>query len=189
MGRQLIVVIFALCAAMALILSLILIAEPVSGAGGSAHPLFAGMRNGGDGLARLQHIGALGYAFQALLLALIIALSMLGVSERHRSARLRAYMIATLAFSLFILWRMVTTHLQFLHSGETQFFMGFPAPTAWAIYGVWAGAVPLMLIYVIGFRQYIYTAEDEAEFAALLAESRANPPLSDSDTHSNKEAH
>ncbi|MBT4781135.1 MAG: hypothetical protein HOO05_01910, partial [Gammaproteobacteria bacterium] len=63
MGRQLIYVIAAICAAMTIILFLILTAEPVTNAGGSAHPIFAGMRIGGDGLARLEHIGSLGYAF------------------------------------------------------------------------------------------------------------------------------
>jgi hypothetical protein len=173
MGRALIYVIFALCAAMTLLLLLILLAEPVAGAGGVAHPVFEGMRRGGDGAARLQHIGAYAYAFQALLLALIVALSTLGISERHRSARLRGYMISTFLFSAFILWRMVASHQQFLATGETTYFMGFPAATAWAIYGVWAGAVPLMIIYVAGFRQYIYTEDDEAQFNALLEETRA----------------
>ncbi len=90
-------------------------------------PVFSGMRIGGDGLARLEYIGTLGYAFQALLLSLIVAFATLGVSERHRTPRLRAYMIATLVFSVFILWRMVASHLNFIATGETSYFMGFPA--------------------------------------------------------------
>ena len=173
MGRQLIYVIAAICAAMTVILLLILTAEPVVDAGGSARPVFAGMRIGGDGLARLEHIGSLGYAFQALLLSLIVAFATLGVSEKHRTPRLRAYMIATLIFSLFILWRMVTSHLNFMNTGETNYFMGFPAPTAWAMYGVWLGGIPLVLIYTLGFRQFIYTDEDQAEFEQLVIESAA----------------
>ena len=65
---------------------------------------------------------------------------------------------------------MVAGHLHFLATGETSFFMGFPTPTAWAVYGVWAGALPSMFIYVIGFRQFIYTEEDEAEYEQLLIE-------------------
>lgn len=173
MGRALIYVIFALSAAIALLLLLIMLAEPVAGAGGVPHPVFEGMRRGGNGAARLQHIGSYAYSFQALLLALIVALSTLGVSERHRSARLRGYMISTFLFSAFILWRLVASHQQFLATGETSYFMGFPEATAWAIYGVWAGAVPLMILYVVGFRQYIYTEDDEAEFNTLLEETRA----------------
>ncbi len=173
MGRQLIYVIAAICAAMTIILFLILTAEPVTNAGGSAHPIFAGMRIGGDGLARLEHIGSLGYAFQALLLSLIVAFATLGVSEKHRTPRLRAYMIATLIFSLFILWQMVSSHLNFIATGETTYFMGFPTPTAWAMYGVWLGGIPLVMIYTLGFRQFIYTDEDQAEFEKLVAESAA----------------
>jgi len=173
MGRQLIYVIAAICTTMTVILLLILTAEPVANAGGAAHPVFPGMRIGGDGLARLETIGSLGYAFQALLLSLIVAFATLGVSERHRTPRLRAYMIATLVFSLFILWRMVASHLNFIATGETSYFMGFPAATAWAMYGVWLGGIPLVFIYTLGFRQFIYTDEDQAEFERLVAESVA----------------
>ncbi|MDA0804753.1 MAG: hypothetical protein O3A23_03810 [Proteobacteria bacterium] len=175
MGRQLIYVIAAICTTMTVILLLILTADPVANAGGAAHPVFAGMRIGGDGLARLETIGSLGYAFQALLLSLIVAFATLGVSERHRTPRLRAYMIATLVFSLFILWRMVASHLNFIATGETSYFMGFPTATAWAMYGVWLGGIPLVFIYTLGFRQFIYTDEDQAEFERLVAEPIAEP--------------
>ena len=179
MGRQLIYVIFALCAAMTLTLLLILVAEPVAGAGGVAHLVFDGMRIGGDGSARLESIGSLAYGFQALLLVLIVALATLGISERHRTTRLRAYMLATLIFSLFIFWRMVANHLQFLATGETEYFMGFPTATAWAVYGVWLGSAPLIILYVAGFRQFIYTEEDEASFNQLLAETTAANQIED----------
>ncbi len=82
-------------------------------------------------------------------------------------------MIATLIFSLFILWQMVSSHLSFIATGATTYFMGFPAPTAWAMYGVWLGGIPLVLIYTLGFSQFIYTDEDQAEFEKLVAESAA----------------
>ncbi len=41
------------------------------------------------------------------------------------------------------------------------------------MYGVWLGGIPLVLIYTLGFRQFIYTDEDQAEFEKLVAESAA----------------
>jgi hypothetical protein len=60
--------------------------------------------------------------------------------------------------------------LQFLDTNETDYFLGFPNATAWQTYGTWLGAIPLVLIYSLGFRKFIYTEEDERQFNALLAE-------------------
>jgi hypothetical protein len=38
---------------------------------------------------------------------------------------------------------------------------------------VWLGGIPLVLIYTLGFRQFIYTDEDQAEFERLVAETIA----------------
>ena len=65
---------------------------------------------------------------------------------------------------------MVSTHQEFLQTGETGYFMGFPVPTAWQMYGTWLSAIPLIIIYTLGFRHFIYTEEDEEQFEALLKE-------------------
>jgi len=38
------------------------------------------------------------------------------------------------------------------------------------MYGTWLGAIPLVVIYSLGFRHFVFTEEDEAEFNALLKE-------------------
>jgi hypothetical protein len=166
----LIYVIFAFGVLMAAILLAIILAEPVIAAGGAAHPSFPGMQVGGDGAARLQHIGMLGFAFHCLLLTQIVLLSMLGVSERYRTLKLGCYMGGCLGLMLVIAWGMFSNHLQYLDTSITGYFMGFPTATAWQLYGTWLGALPLIIIYSVGFGKFIYTAEDEEKFNALLAE-------------------
>jgi hypothetical protein len=175
MGKKLIYVILAICLAMAGILIAIIMSEPVANAGGIAHPQIPAMQVGGDGQARLEHIGGLAFMFQTLLLILIICLSMLGVSERYRSKDFIIYMSGTALFSLFCWWMMWSEHRQFMASGETGYFMGFPIATAWQMYGTWLGAIPLILIYSLGFRKYIYTEQDEKDFNKLLEEQNQKP--------------
>ena len=170
MTRGIIYSIFAICALMGVILLAISFAETVPNAGGVPHPEFPGMVIGGDGAARLEHIGGLAFAFNALLLTLVVSLSILGVSERHRSPKFLLAMAGSLIVMLLVWWAMFSTHQEFLRTGETGYFMGFPVPTAWQMYGTWLGAIPLVLIYTLGFRQFIFTEEDEAEFNALLKE-------------------
>lgn len=164
--------IFVTSLIMGLLLSAIMLADTVPNAGGLPHPDHPGMQIGGDGAARLEHIGTLGFLFQCFLLLLVVCLSILGVADRYRSPELLAYMGASLAFMLLVCWQMYTGHQEYLATGETGYFMGFPTATAWQVYGTWLGAIPLILIYSLGFRKYIYTAEDEAAFNKLLEESQ-----------------
>ena len=170
MRGKLIYVIFAIVLAMAAILLAIGLADAVPNGAGMAHPEFNGMRAGGDGAARLEHIGGLAFAFQCLLLALIVCLCALGVSEQRRSPELLAYMGGTLLFCLFVWWQMYSNHQAFLETGTTDYFMGFPVATAWQVFGTWLGAIPLILIYTLGFRKFIFTAEDEQKYEQLLSE-------------------
>lgn len=170
MRSKLIYIIFAIAVLMAGILLAISLAEPVANASGAAHPDFPGMQIGGDGAARLEHIGLLGFTFQCLLLCQIILLSLLGIAERHRTTDLYVYMFGTMLFTLFIGWQMYSGHQEYLDTGSTGYFMGFPTATAWQLYGTWLGAIPLVIIYSVGFRKYIYTPQDEEKFQQLLSE-------------------
>jgi len=175
MRSKLIYVIFATVLLMAGILVAICLAEPVPNGAGLAHAQISGMQVGGDGAARLEHIGSLAFAFHALLLVLIVCLAALGVAEERRSPELWAYMGGTLLFSLCIWWQMHFSHQAFLETGVTGYFMGFPVATAWQVYGTWLGAIPLIILYSLGFRKFIFTEEDELKYEALLEKIAKEP--------------
>jgi|TARA_B110000967_G_scaffold200944_1_gene237494 hypothetical protein len=168
MRSNLIYVIFAIVLLMAGILVAICLADTVPNAAGLAHAQFNGMQAGGNGAARLEHIGSLAFAFQSLLLLLIVCLAALGVAEERRSTEFWAYMGGTLLFSLFVWWQMYSGHQAFLETGVTSYFMGFPVATAWQVYGTWLGAIPLIILYTVGFRKFIFTDEDEQKYEKLL---------------------
>ena len=174
MERISIAIIFVLVLLMAILLILIGFAEPVANSGGLAHPDVPGMQIGGDGGERLQYIGVYAFLFQALLLALVVVLCALSVSERNQSPQFLVYLGLTLLLSWIVWWQMYSQHQLFLETGQTAYFMGFPVATAWQTYGTWLAAIPLVLIYSIGFRRYIYTADDEARFNDLLKQLEAD---------------
>lgn len=174
MANRLMGLIFAICIAMGILLVTILFAEQAPGAAGLPHPSIPGMLVGGDGQARLESIGGYAFAFQALLLLLICCLCALGVSARYRSLSFCAYLVGSYGFMFFVWWQMYFGHQDFMTGGETSYFLGFPIATAWQMYGTWLGAIPLVLIYIVGFSKYIYTEQDAAAFQALIAEKDAN---------------
>ncbi|MEQ8953510.1 MAG: hypothetical protein RL120_05200 [Gammaproteobacteria bacterium] len=146
----------------------ILLAEPAVNGGGIAHPRFPGMQAGGDGAERLAHIGSMAFLFHLLLLALITVLCIVGIARRHRSTPLMIVMLVNTLFTWLIAWQMHQSHLQFLATGETAYFLGFPTATAWGVYGTWLGAIPLIILYVAGFRRFFFTPEDAHKYQQLL---------------------
>ena len=156
------------------ILFAICLAEPVTNSSGLLHTIIPSMRIGGDGAARLVEIGGLAFIFQCLLLVLIVCLAALGVSRRYRTKEFYLYLGASLALMIIIWWQTYTGHQRFLETGATQYFLGFPIATAWQLYGTWVGAVPLVLIYCLGFHKFIYTDADQKKFEQILKQSNRN---------------
>ena len=88
MRGHLIHTIFFTAVIMAVVLVAICLTETVPDAGGKPHPDYSGLQIGGDGAARLEHIGLLSFSVGCLLLIQITLLSTLGVPERYRTTEL-----------------------------------------------------------------------------------------------------
>lgn len=163
--------IFAITLLMAGTLLMMMLAQPVANGAGLAHEIYAGMNRGGDGAARLAHIGIWAFSFECLLYLLIVALCALGVAPRRRDQRLYLLLGGSFLFMLLVWFQMYFGHQRFLESGESSYFLGFPSATAWQLYGTWLSGIPLMLIYCIWFSQYVFSDADEARFNELMAQS------------------
>ena len=172
MQRALIGGIFFCAAAMLGILLGIFLAPPFAGAAGLPHPTIAAMAIGGDGMARLAPIAPLAFAFHCLILLLCTLLAALGIAEKRRDSLLLLLLPLLFLWQLFICLQLWGGYLSFLQTGETAYVLGFPLPTAWQVYGVWLGAIPMVVFYCLAFSRYIYTEADEQAFAELLENSR-----------------
>jgi len=159
-----------LLAILALLCWLMMLPEPdfVTGA---PHPIFPGMNVGGDGAARLGHASAAIGVLGGLIMLLMQALPMLGVSERRRDGAFWVLMAVVAGAAQGTWWAMYLGYLAFLATGETRFVFGFPVPTTWMLFGVWSSGALFCLIYIIGFRRFVFTPEDEAAYEALRARS------------------
>jgi hypothetical protein len=153
-----------------LLISLMLIDEPAFSTG-LAHELYTGMNTGGDGLERLgDAVGRVGWLGAAIML-LMALMPALGVRAERRSALFWVLMTVVMAAGQWVWWSMYLGYLDFLRSGEPNFVLSFPAATSWMLYGVWLAGSLLSLIYIFGFRRFILSHEDEAEYEALRAEA------------------
>lgn len=159
-----------LLAILALLCWLMILPEPdlVTGA---PHPVFPGMNVGGDGAARLGSASGVIGVLGGLIMLLMQALPMLGVSERRRDGAFWVLMAVVACAAQGTWWAMYLGYLSYLATGETRFAFGFPVPTTWMLFGVWSSGALFCLIYIVGFRRFVFTAEDEAAYEALRAQS------------------
>lgn len=173
-GMRLIYILLGLLVAMIFLLIHIAGLPEPSASTGMAHPLIEHMRVGGDGLKRFVEVGPPAFIMQIVVLVLSMLLVVMGISERRRDGTLYWWVGICGVVSL-VNWYMVySTYQAFLISGETGFFLGFPVPSAWMIYGTWLSGLLLVAFYILGFRRFIFTDEDEAEYLALVSEVQAS---------------
>jgi hypothetical protein len=151
-----------------LLVILLLTGDPPA-ATGAPHAGFPGMSSGGDGLARLGGLGWVMCLIQVLTLLLIHGLIALSITERHRSP-LFWLLLGLCAFVSLAVWLgMYVSYIQFLETGDTGFVFGYPLSSALALFGVFLGGSLLCVLYIWGFRRFIYPEADEAAYEALRA--------------------
>jgi len=172
MQTKLVIAIFVFGLALCGILLLIGLTPPVDNAAGIAHPAYDGMRAGGDGAARIEPIASLAFIFHVIVLAQFACFVALGVSEQRRSGLFYLLIAGCYLLTLFVWWRLFASHQQYLNSGETQYFFGFPTATAWVVYGVYLSGVSFIALYVFGFKRFIWSDQDQETFQRLLDEQQ-----------------
>ena len=144
--------------------------EPPMSTGGP-HPDITGMSVGGDGSARVSSIFWSGFALLALFVVLVHLLVALSVSKHNRTALFWLLLTGTGVVSLGVYWGLFSSYGHFLETGETAYFLGFPAASAWMMFGIWLSGALLAVLYVVGFRRFVFSAEDEAAFDLLEAQA------------------
>jgi hypothetical protein len=164
--------VLALLLIIAACLVLIVVGPEPAGTTGSVHALFPAMRVGGDGASRYLPIGMLTLILQSAAIVLFGVLLYLGVNERHRSRLCRAWIVAGSVASMLIWWAILASYTEFLETGTTEMFLGFPVATAFTVFGLWLSGFVLVLGYVFGFRSFIFTSDDEARYDELIEKVR-----------------
>jgi len=153
----------------ALILS---IPEPINGHG-MAHLTVDGMRQVGDLRQQSDPVFGAGYLLGILIYLVISVLVYLGVQPAKRDGKL---VLAHTAATLLVLgvWSLLMyLFRQYLLTGDPMIVFGFPLPTLVMLLGVWIAPMSFSLIYILGFRRWVFTAEDEKTFRELLESKRS----------------
>jgi hypothetical protein len=149
-----------------LLLVLVLLEPAPVNATGIAHPSIPAMRIGGDS-TRFDVVASYAWWLQIFVLAQAHCLAALGVKAERRTPTFLILLGGCYLLAVFVWWQMIASYEAFVVSGETTYFFGFPAATAWQTYGLWFSGAGLIALYSVGFRHYVWSDEDEAKFTAL----------------------
>ena len=138
---------------------------------GLAHPDVAGMSRGGDA-ARTDPVLGLGWALGLLEIAVVAVL----VRWVVRGPGASLWLSVSFGVMALVWTALVLSYRTWAGSSEVPFFLGFPLPSAWMVYGVWSAPVVLVALYVLGFDRFIFSEVDRARFDALLTELSERAP-------------
>ena len=109
------------------------------------------------------------YALFLQILVLIFYGSLMAVTVIKKNNNLVLFYIAFATFLGIINWlAMYFTYQNYLNSGLTEIFFGFPLATNFMVYGNWLTGILFASIYIYFFNDVIYSNEDEQAFKALL---------------------
>ena len=165
--RPILVLLGLLVSLLALCALVLYIPEPINGHG-MAHQTVDGMRQVGDIRQQSDPVFGVGYLLGVLIYLVISALVYIGVPPAKRDRKLG---LAHAAATLLVLgvWSLLM-HLfrQYLLSGDPMVVVAFPLPTLVMLLGVWTAPMSFSLIYILGFRRWIFTPEDEETFRRLM---------------------
>ncbi len=151
----------------ACVVAIFLVGEPDASTG-TAHASIDALRVGGDGLARFQSVANIALLMFSAILIMFGMLLYMGISKHRRSVQCKAWITTGTIALLLVWWSMFGTYSAYLASGEFPMILGFPLPTAFTVYGLWLAGFVFVIAYVVGFRSFIFTKDDEEAYHELV---------------------
>lgn len=164
--------VIVLVVAMAGILALVLGVPEIPGGHGFSHPVLETLERGGAGYARVEGVLALGWLFGLAQILLFVSLMALGArTPRGLRGLGPGLAIGGLAYAL--VWTaLVLAYRAYAQASDPVLFLGFPAPTALLLFGLYLVPLIFLLLYVVGFERWIAAPSDLAELERRLAALR-----------------
>jgi hypothetical protein len=140
------------------------------GAYGVEHPEYPPMELGGPAEARHAHVLWYGWAFGALVFLLVVAMVAIGAAKMGRLRGFGPWLVVE-AVALVGVWTwLVVAYRDSMNETTHTLYLGFPAPTAIMLFCLVPVMIVLNLILVAGYKRWMLSDTDYAEFVRLLDE-------------------
>lgn len=140
---------------------------------GQAHPDHELMLVGGSGADRGEHIWGLGFVYGALQLVFFTCCLLLGVRRNGIVGRAGWFIGAGAVIYFVAFVGLMLSYRDYMAAETLSTFGSLPRPTAWMLYAVAPVPLLFLLVFVLGFRRYIWDEESERALQRIVADKRA----------------
>jgi hypothetical protein len=155
---------------------------------GVVHPEFSTMKHGGSGVDRHAQVLWHGWAFGALVMLTAVSLMAFGVGRNGRARGLgpRLGVAATVYLAIFTC--LVVAYSGYMNETTHRLYLGFPAPTAIMLFLFLPFSTVFNSLFVIGFKRWVLSDEDAAEYQRLVSDRRRRQQAADDARRTGAEA-
>ena len=166
------VTLFCLLLAMDVVLAIALTVDEVPGDRCMDHATYPTMSQAPDGLERHGHVLWLGGAFGVLQILVYAGCIAFSVRRATAADPLKWVLLIGALLHVGAFVAMMLTYQRYLHQDHPGMILGFPAPTAWMLFGMWAAPLFFVLVYYLTFDRWVITPSDLARFHELIEAKR-----------------
>jgi hypothetical protein len=146
---------------------------------GQAHPELETLLIGGPGAERGQHIWVLALLFGALQIAFFVCCMLLGVRRNGVIGPAGKFIIGGGAIYLLIFAALMFSYRSYMNADPLDLVGSLPPPTAWMLYAMWTVPLLFLLVFVLGFRRFVWDDDNDRILAEIVAAKRAGETAAD----------
>lgn len=142
-------------------------------AAGTVHPTYKTMLHSGDHVLASTTARTVSFLFGLGVILIMYFFIRYGAIRKRGTGKLKLWINIGFVIYIIVYTLNFLSYINYETTGHDEFFLGWPTPTAWMIYGMWTAPAILMFIYVLKFREWILDEEDEAKFYEILEKRKA----------------
>jgi hypothetical protein len=147
---------------------------------GVAHPKFAvthnesgdaqapSMLHGGDGRERHENVVVLACAFAMLCVIFGVSCIYMGSLRSAGPSPLKWPLVLVALVGCTVMVAMFVTYWRSLGAAEPSYFLGFPVPTAWMMFGVYSFPILIVICFVAWFDRWYAPPQINEEFRQIM---------------------
>lgn len=162
-------ILFTLLIAMWIVTVITIQIPEVDGSRGTEHPTFANMSHGGSGIDRHAKVLWLNWAFGILTILILAVLIAFGARKKTALRGLERWLVMATIGCLFTWTWLVLSYRRYMTEDSHTLFVALPPPSAIMLYVLLPISVLFSIFYVVGFKRWILSDEDLADYEHLLA--------------------
>ncbi|MFT5386662.1 MAG: putative membrane protein, partial [Saprospiraceae bacterium] len=150
------------------VLFMILISDPPIASTGKLHDQFKTMMHSGSSVIASAYVKWLAFLFGLGIIAIFGMAVSFGAKKYGQLKGIKSWLYLGIIAFLLVFTMITFIYWEYSATGSRTIFGGLPLPTALMMYTL--GTVPLIftLIYVVKFRSWVLTEEEEKRFQEII---------------------